>query len=170
MDSFAERFELQRESRLWLPYTMFQIGFMEAMGATITVGATLISCRRFDATEAMRTLIDEHVTHAVPIYATYWLPISCHPEFRPSELIDLAYAVVVGPPDLLKRVQRSLPQCVFMQMYGSAETGGGVCLPRTDDVFEVRLGAVGRPHPRHEVASCRSALGGAPLAGTDRRN
>src|SRR5690606_3084494 len=108
-------------------------------------------CERFDPVSALRALVEERITHAFPIYATYWLPVLYQPGFRPSELIDLAHAVLLGPTNLLRRVQRAVPQCVLMQIYGSAETAGAICMPRSDDPAGVRLGAAGTVFPGQQV-------------------
>jgi fatty-acyl-CoA synthase len=151
VDSFIERFELSNDSRLWLPLPMFQVGFLMAFAASISVSAALIACERFDAVNALSVLIAERITHAFPIYATYWLPILYQPGFRPSELIDLSHAVLLGPMSVLRRVQRAVPQCVLMQIYGSAETAGAICMPRADDPVGVRLGAAGGVFPGQQV-------------------
>src|SRR5690606_12450973 len=101
VNSFIERFELSSGSRLWLPLPMFQVGFLMPLASTISVGASLIACERFDPVSALRALVEERITHAFPIYATYWLPVLYQPGFRPSELIDLAHAVLLGPTNLL---------------------------------------------------------------------
>jgi hypothetical protein len=46
--------------------------------------------QRFDPVTSLRVLIEERVTHAFPVYAVYWLPIIYQPDFRPSELSELA--------------------------------------------------------------------------------
>lgn len=39
----------------------------------------------------------------------------------------------------------------MLQIYGSAETAGAICIPRVDDPLEIRLGAVGKPTSGQDV-------------------
>jgi acyl-CoA synthetase (AMP-forming)/AMP-acid ligase II len=151
VQAFNGRFALEGDSRVWLPLPMFQIGFLMMLVNAITAGATLMTSDTFEPKETLRLLTHERVTHAFPIYATYWLPIIYMPEFMPSDLPMLSHVCLLGPRELLQRAQLALPQCVVLNIYGVVEGGGVSCMSYADDPQELRFGTAGTPFPGHEL-------------------
>ncbi|MHA3795368.1 class I adenylate-forming enzyme family protein [Sphingomonas sp. YL-JM2C] len=149
--SFVERTEFREDSRLWLGVPMYQVGFLAPLISAITIGATVIATTSAGAETDRMTLIEEAVTHAYPIYLHRWLPIAYGPGFKASDFPRLSHLCLIGPARTLRRVQRGLPQCVVMSIYGGPEGGGGYCMPRPDDPAAIRLESCGKPFSGHEL-------------------
>jgi fatty-acyl-CoA synthase len=148
---FTERTQLRSGSRIWIPLHMFQVGFFAPLAAAFAVGATVITSRKFEPAAALKLIALEKVTHAYPIYPSFWLPVIYNLDFFPSDFAALTHVVLLGPMTLLRRVQRLLPHCSVMNNYGGAEHRGGMCLPFDNDPAEIRLGAVGRPYEGYQL-------------------
>lgn len=151
VDPFAERFELRDVSRLWTGVSMFQTGFISPCLAAIAVGATTVCNCGLSDVETRTFLARERVTHAYPIYLGNWLPLINVPSFLASDFATLSHICLIGPVSALKRAQRALPQATVFNTYGSAELGGSVCMPRSIDTSEIRLGTSGYPLAGHEI-------------------
>lgn len=180
VEPFCERLKLSGDSRIWIPLHMFQVGFMAPWIIAMAVGATVIATEKTGADATLQLLRQERITHAYPVYPSYWLPLIYHLDFFPSDFAALTHVVLLGPLALLKRLQRSVPQSTVMNTYGGAETAGGLCMPSDTDPAEVRLGAIGRPFdgyrmriidPRDGTPCGRGAVGeiqvfheGSPVA------
>jgi fatty-acyl-CoA synthase len=156
---YAECFEISGDSRIWTEIPMSQMGFLRQFVAAIATGAALITAPRFDPLGAMELMDKSQVTHAHAVYATFWLPIIFQPTFRPSRFPALSHVYLTGPMDMLRRAQRTLPQAVVMNAYGTVETGGIFCCTRSDDPPSERLGSVGKPFPGHQVRIVNPASG-----------
>lgn len=156
---YAECFEIDSTSRIWTEIPMSQMGFLRQFVAAIATGAALITAPHFDPRAAMELMERWQVTHAHAVYATFWLPIIFQPTFRPSRFSALSHVYLTGPMDMLRRAQRTLPQAVVMNAYGTVETGGIFCCTRTDDPPGERLGSVGKPFPGHQVRIVNPATG-----------
>jgi fatty-acyl-CoA synthase len=150
-EAFVQTLGLNRYSRLWSPLPMFQTGFLIAFLLTITAGAALVTSARFEAAESSTLITQERVTHAFPIYATYWLPIIYRPEFRPSDHSELTRICLLGPADMLRRAQLALPHCVITNIYGTVESAGVCCMSNADDPQSLRLATAGTPLPGIEL-------------------
>ena len=148
---FTERIKLSEGARIWIPLHMFQVGFFAPLAAALSAGATLVAAERFDAVATLQMLRQERITHAYPVYPSYWLPVIYHLDFFPSDFAALTHIVLLGPIALLRRAQRSLPQSSVMNTYGGAEAGGAICMPFDNDPSDIRLGSIGRPYPGHEM-------------------
>ncbi len=148
---FIGRIELQAGSRIWIPLHMFQVGFLAPLAAAFAIGATVVTSRKFEPVAALNLIALEKVTHAYPVYPSSWLPVIYSLDFFPSDFPALTHVVLLGPPTLLRRVQRLLPHCSVVNTYGGAEHCGGMCMPFANDPAEIRLGAVGRPYSNYKV-------------------
>lgn len=151
VEPFTERIKLGAGARIWIPLHMFQVGFFAPLAAALSAGATVVASERFDAVATLQMLRQEKITHAYPVYPSYWLPVIYHLDFFPSDFAALTHIVLLGPLALLRRAQRSLPQSSVMNTYGGAEQGGAICMPFDNDPSEIRLGAIGRPYPGLEM-------------------
>jgi fatty-acyl-CoA synthase len=164
VSTYADCFEIGNDSRIWTEIPMSQMGFLRQFVTAIATGAALITAPHFDPVGAMELMERSRVTHAHAVYATFWLPIIFQPTFRPSRFSALSHVYLTGPMDMLRRAQRTLPQAVVMNAYGTVETGGIFCCTQSDDPPSERLGSVGKPFANHRVrivnpvdgASCAS--------------
>lgn len=156
---YAECFEIGVQSRIWTEIPMSQMGFLRQFVTAIATGAALITAPYFDPLGAMELMDKSRVTHAHAVYATFWLPIIFQPTFRPSRFAALSHVYLIGPMDMLRRAQRTLPQAVVMNAYGTVETGGIFSCTRADDPPNERLGSVGKPFPGHRVRIVNPAVG-----------
>lgn len=141
-----ERLGMGPGSRIWIPLHMFQVGFFSPWVAAVACGAATIASQQFEIASVLALIKQEKITHAYPIYPSYWLPLIYHTDFFPSEFPALTHVVLLGPESLLRRVQRAVPHASLMNNYGGAEVGGTICLPMDTDPAEIRLGTVGYPY------------------------
>jgi fatty-acyl-CoA synthase len=156
---FAERFDLDEHSRIWLAVPRYLIGFLKPLVTALAVGSTVLAGDSKVPSEWLDFLEKTEVTHAYPVYPAMWSPLLALPSFQPSRFASLSRLCLLGTLPVLRRIQRALPQCVVMNTYGSAEEAGAFCLPDSQDPAQIRLGSAGRPFPGHEIRIVDPKLG-----------
>jgi acyl-CoA synthetase (AMP-forming)/AMP-acid ligase II len=148
---FCELFEFGAHDRMWNPVPVFHVGFVMPLAGAIAAGGTVATLRWFEPLEAIRQLCTERITHAFPAFPPLWQGVADHPEFDATRLPDLRRGLLVGPPDLLRRLQRATPDCPFISCYGMTEGTSVFTAPRPSEPEAIRLGTEGRPLPGLEL-------------------
>jgi fatty-acyl-CoA synthase len=149
--AFCELFEFGPADRMWNPLPMFHVGFVMPLAGVLATAGTLVTMRRFEPPAALRQLAQERVTHAFPAFPQLWQGIVDQAGFDAAELPHLRRGLVVGPADLLRRMQRATPDCPFISCYGMTEGTSVFTAPRPADPETLRLGTEGRPLPGLEL-------------------
>ncbi len=149
--AFAEIFDLGAGERIWNPLPVFHVGFAMPLAAALAVGATVVTMRRFEPSAAVRQLAAERITHAFPAFPQLWQGVVDDPGFDAAALPHLRRGLLVGPADLLRRIQRATPACPFISCYGMTEGTSVFTAPLPADCEELRLGTEGRPLPGLEL-------------------
>ncbi|MGI9624994.1 MAG: AMP-binding protein [Acidimicrobiales bacterium] len=145
------RFGLDDEDVMWTPLPMFHIGGMSYILTAITAGCTIVHAGHFDAEVAVRQLIDESCTVALPAFETMWLQILDHADTTPESLEHLRLVLAVGVPERLRMMQDRLPHAAMVTTFGGTEASSHLSIAVADDPPETRLTTGGFPLPGVEV-------------------
>ncbi|MES2300785.1 MAG: AMP-binding protein, partial [Pseudomonadota bacterium] len=114
-------------------------------------GGTYVTDVFFDAGRALDLMEREKVTVAWPWFPAILQPLLDHPEFAPQRLAALRKVLLIAPPALVDRAQRTFPEAEFMQACGMTETAGIFALCAPDETPEQRTISQGKPVPGVEV-------------------
>lgn len=122
---------------------------------SLCTGGTLVLMDRFDPTNYMQTLIDEHITaiSVVPTVLKWILDEAEKHDYDLSELRVIRYSTCPIPPETLRRAMEKL-NCNFYQSYGMTEMGSIVTALVAEDHLSdngAHLDSVGRPIPGAEM-------------------
>ena len=160
-------FEMRARDRCWAPCPLFHLGSVGPMLMCAAHGATFVSDTFFEATSALGLIERERATILYPAYPPITQAVLTHPAF-PSTNVSSARAMLnVGPPDLLRQMQASLPYVVQLSLYGLTEGGGAITYNHLDDDLDVRVETCGSPLPGAEVRVVDPETGAQPPAGEE---
>jgi fatty-acyl-CoA synthase len=137
------RFLLAEEDRFWDPLPLFHCGGLVPMLGCFSVGATYYHSGHFEATQALRTLVDERITVAYPAFDAIWLAILNHPDFDPAALSALRLIQSITLPEHLAQFEARLPTAAQVSSYGSTECATNLTISLPDDPYEARINTLG---------------------------
>ena len=141
----GERFGLTAAERFWDPLPLFHMaGLLPTMANILRGGATL-SMLHFDASTALRQLVDERATFAYPAFPTITQSIVHHPDFATSDLSRIRGLLESAPPETLRLLQQSFPHARILTSYGLTEASGVITYSHLDDPDDLRFTTSGRP-------------------------
>ncbi len=135
----------------WGGGPLFHIGSFAPFLGSIGTGGTYVTDVVFDAGRALDLMEREKVTVAWPWFPAILQPLLDHPAFDPQRLATLRKVLLIAPPALVDRAQRTFPEAEFMQACGMTETAGIFALCAADETPEQRTISQGKPVPGIEV-------------------
>lgn len=147
----SSRFRATDHDVTWGGGPLFHIGSFAPFIGAIGTGGTYITDVFFDAGRALDLMERERVTVAWPWFPAILQPLLDHPEFDPQRLAALRKVLLIAPPALVDRAQRTFPDAEFMQACGMTETAGIFALCAPDETPEQRTISQGKPVPGIEV-------------------
>ncbi|MGW0630571.1 class I adenylate-forming enzyme family protein [Streptomyces sp. NPDC002758] len=133
-------FELTADDRLWNPLPMFHVSAQAPLTGVLDAGGSYISTLHFDGTTALAQIEAEQVTVLYPAYPALMQPLIKDREKSATALRAVRAVLNVGPPDLLEKYQKALPEAAIqVSCYGSTECGGVAVMGRVTDPLAGRL-------------------------------
>ena len=144
-------FEIHFEDRCWAPCPLFHLGAVGPMLMCAAHGAAFVSDTFFEATSALGLLERERPTILYPAYPPITQAVLTHPAFPATDLTTARAMLNVGPPDLLRQMQRALPHVIQLSLYGLTEGGGAITYNRLGDDLDVRVETTGTALPGVDV-------------------
>ena len=143
-EAVATALSLTPLDRFWTPLPMFHTGGWTPFLATQARGAALHHCLRFEASPALRQIVDQRCTVLFPGFETIWLAVLDDPNFSVEALSAARLITIVGAPERLRVMQSRCPDVTQISNYGSTECGGFLCLGDSSDSFDSRMTTAGR--------------------------
>lgn len=141
------RFRAREHDVTWGGGPLFHIGSLAPFIGVIGTGGTYVTDVVFDAGTALDLMEREQVSVAWPWFPAILQPLLDHPAFDPARLAALRKVLLIAPPALVNRVQRTFPEAEFMQACGMTETAGIFALCAPDETPEQRAVSQGKPVP-----------------------
>lgn len=158
-----ERLHLDMNDRWFGPTPFFHAsGCVWGILSTAAVGATLVSCERFDAVESMSLLESEACTYQHGIDTIFVRQLEVARE-RKYALDRLTKATSTGPLSLLRRIRDELGIEFIMSKWGATEGYGNLSLCDLDDPLDKRLETHGRIYDEFEYRVADPETGITPL-------
>ncbi|MBC2669538.1 class I adenylate-forming enzyme family protein [Novosphingobium piscinae] len=147
----GRRFRAREHDVTWGGGPLFHIGSLAPFIGVIGTGGTYVTDVMFDAGRALELMERERVSVAWPWFPAILQPLLDHPEFHPGRLAALRKVLLIAPPALVDRAQRTFPKAEFMQACGMTETAGIFALCSPDETPEQRTVSQGKAVPGVEV-------------------
>jgi acyl-CoA synthetase (AMP-forming)/AMP-acid ligase II len=148
----AERWETVHEDRFWDPLPMFHMSQVFPQLAHMHAGATIYTCTRFDATEAIRTFERERITYAFTTFPIITQAIIKHPDFEKADLSSIRLVNETGAAETIRDVQRRFgDHAKVVTLFGMTEGCGGITWGSPRDSEEKRITTGGLPLRGTEV-------------------
>jgi fatty-acyl-CoA synthase/long-chain acyl-CoA synthetase len=147
----SSRFRAGEHDVTWGGGPLFHIGSFAPFIGVIGTGGTYVTDVFFDAGRALDLMEREKVTVAWPWFPAILQPLLDHPAFDAKRLAALRKVLLIAPPALVDRAQRTFPDAEFMQACGMTETAGIFALCAPDETPEQRTISQGKPVPGIDV-------------------
>jgi acyl-CoA synthetase (AMP-forming)/AMP-acid ligase II len=148
----GERWETVHEDRFWNALPMFHMSQVFPQIAHMHEGATIYTCTRFDATEAIRTLERERITYAFTTFPIITQAVINHPDFATADLSSVRLVNETGAADTIRDVQRRFGErAKVVTLFGMTEACGGITWGGPHDDEEKRITTGGLPLRGNEV-------------------
>jgi acyl-CoA synthetase (AMP-forming)/AMP-acid ligase II len=144
-------FRLQPGEKCWAPGPMFHLGAIGPILMNCAAGAAMLTDVWYEPTRALELLGREQPEILYPAYPPITMGVLAHPRFAEIDLSPARAILNVGPPDLLRQIQATLPHATLVTIYALSESGGAVTLTSLDDDLETRVTTCGEPIPGVEV-------------------
>src|SRR5262249_53102806 len=116
----------------WTPFLASQ-----ARGAALHHGV------RFEASSALRQIVEQRCTVLFPGFETIWMAVLDHPDFSADALDAARLITIVGVPERLRVMQNRCPAIPQVSNTGSTECGGFLCMGHASDSFDSRMTTAG---------------------------
>ena len=143
----SSRFRACEHDVTWGGGPLFHIGSLAPFIGVIGTGGTYVTDVFFDAGRALELMERERVSVAWPWFPAILQPLLDHPAFDAARLSALRKVLLIAPPALVERPQRTFPHAEFMQACGMTETAGIFALCAPDESPEQRTLSQGKPVP-----------------------
>lgn len=143
----SSRFRACEHDVTWGGGPLFHIGSLAPFIGVIGTGGTYVTDVFFDAGRALELMERERVSVAWPWFPAILQPLLDHPAFDAARLSALRKVLLIAPPALVERAQRTFPHAEFMQACGMTETAGIFALCAPDESPEQRTLSQGKPVP-----------------------
>lgn len=143
------------------PMPLFHVGGLwYHFFPSLSAGSTIFLQSAFDAEAALRIIRDERITnmHVVPTMLHVLIELQEKRNYDLSSLRIILYAASSIPQTVLRKAMQTLPQCDFVQSYGSTESGYITCLSPED-----HREAMNNPLLSDRLLSCGRSIPGAQL-------
>jgi fatty-acyl-CoA synthase len=149
--TFGNVFRMQPGEKCWAPGPMFHLGAIGPILMNCAMGAAMLTDVWYDPTRALELLGREQPEILYPAYPPITMGVLAHPRFGEIDLSPARAILNVGPPELLRQIQATLPHATLVTIYALSESGGAVTLTSLDDDVETRVTTCGSPIPGVEV-------------------
>ena len=150
--ALADRYELTSNDRLFDPLPLFHMAGILGLAASLSRGASFLCMSKIEGGASLEMLVEERATVAFVGFPTLALSMIEHHDFDAGRLTDLRVMHTHGLPEVLRKIQRALPDAVVQNPYGCTEAGGLVSLSELSDSLDDRVTYSGRPYPGVEVS------------------
>ncbi|SFV02643.1 class I adenylate-forming enzyme family protein [Pseudoduganella namucuonensis] len=135
----------------WGAGPLFHIGSLAPFIGTIAVAGTYLTDTHFEPGRALELMARGGVTNAWPWFPAIVQGLLDHPAFDPARLAQLRHLIVIGPPSLIVRLQRLLPDVEVIQGCGMTETAGIFAISDRDAPQALRATTHGKVVPGMEI-------------------
>ncbi|MDD2126966.1 AMP-binding protein [Pseudomonas monteilii] len=135
----------------WNPGPLFHIAALAPFLGVIATLGTYLTDTFFEPGRAIALMEREGVGMIWPWFPAIVQGLLDHPDFDASKLASLRKIMLIGPPALAKRVQKTFPDAEMFQACGMTETAGIFALSDEDETAEQRATTQGRPAVGIEV-------------------
>jgi fatty-acyl-CoA synthase/long-chain acyl-CoA synthetase len=142
-----KRFSVGGHEVTWGAGPLFHIGSMAPFIGTIAAAGSYLTDAYFDAGRALALMAREGVTNAWPWFPAVVQGLLDHPDFDAAALPALRHFIVIGPPALIERIGRQLPNVEVVQACGMTETAGIFALSTRDTPAALRATTQGKVVP-----------------------
>jgi acyl-CoA synthetase (AMP-forming)/AMP-acid ligase II len=149
--SIAAAFRLQPGEGVWAPGPMFHLGAIGPILLSVAAGAALLTDTYFEPGRALAMLDREGPAILFPAYPPITMGMLTHPNFAEADLSPARVILNVGPAEVLRQIQATLPGATLLSMYALTESGGAATLTALEDDLDTRVTTCGRPHPGVQV-------------------
>lgn len=147
----GERIAAGNRPVVWSVGPLFHIASLQLLIGSVGAAGTYTTDYHFDPGRAIEAIERDGATTIWPWFPAVIEALLEHPSFRIEALATATSIGLVGPPELLRRVQLLLPQAELLTSCGMTETGGTYALSGADDTIEERATTMGVPEPGIEV-------------------
>lgn len=145
------RFATSGQNIAWNPGPLFHIAALAPFLGVIGTLGTYLTDTFFEPGRAIALMEREGVGMIWPWFPAIVQGLLDHPDFDASKLASLRKIMLIGPPALAKRVQKTFPEAEMFQACGMTETAGIFALSDADETAEQRATTQGRPAVGIEV-------------------
>jgi acyl-CoA synthetase (AMP-forming)/AMP-acid ligase II len=145
------RLRFQADERMWLPLPMFHSSATQTLFSMLCCRGTWISTTYFEPASSLRQITEEKVTTMFPAFPTIIQQMLNHPDYDESSFRHLRTTFNVANPDLLRQMQKQMPQTIQVGGFGMTETAGSVTINSLDEGPEERCRHQGKPLPGIEI-------------------
>jgi acyl-CoA synthetase (AMP-forming)/AMP-acid ligase II len=136
---------------VWSVGPLFHIASLQLLIGSIGAAGTYTTDYHFDPGRAIEAISRDGATTIWPWFPAVIEALLEHPTYRTEALATVTSIGLVGPPELLRRVQLLLPRAELLTSCGMTETGGTYALSGATDSVEERAVTMGVPEPGIEV-------------------
>jgi fatty-acyl-CoA synthase/long-chain acyl-CoA synthetase len=147
----GERIAAGSRPVVWSVGPLFHIASLQLLIGSVGAAGTYTTDYHFDPGRANEAIERDGATTIWPWFPAVIEGLLEHPSFRTEALATVTSIGLVGPPELLRRVQLLLPRAELLTSCGMTETGGTYALSGADDSVEERATTMGVPEPGIEV-------------------
>ncbi|MCW1432294.1 class I adenylate-forming enzyme family protein [Novosphingobium sp. JCM 18896] len=150
-ERMRERFWAGEHSVTWSGGPLFHIGSLGPFIGSISVAGTFLTDLYYEPGRALALMAAYGATVAWPWFPAIIHGLIDHPDFEAATLDTLRFVNVIGPPDLITRLQNLLPHAEVIQSCGMTETAGIFAIADAGDPLEVRVASNGKAAPGVEI-------------------
>ncbi len=148
----------------WSSGPLYHVASAQLLLGCFGVAGTFVTSSHFDPAEIVGLLRANPPTTAWP-----WFPAIIEGLFEEPSFADDVFASarsigLIGPAELLRRVQRRFPAAELLTSCGMTETGGTYAISGRDDTAEVRATTAGLAEPGVEIEIRAGSRPGSRLA------
>jgi acyl-CoA synthetase (AMP-forming)/AMP-acid ligase II len=146
----------------WSSGPLYHVAAAQILLGCFGVAGTFVTSSHFDPAEIVGLLRANPPTTAWPWFPAIIESLLEEPSFTDDVFAEARSIGLIGPPELLRRVQRRFPAAELLTSCGMTETGGTYAISGRDDTTEVRATTAGLAEAGVEIEI--RAGGGSRLA------
>lgn len=153
--ALAKGYEMTGDDVFWSPLPMFHIAASFPLCACFDLGCAYVTMSYFEPSVALKLLEDTKATITYPCFVTIISDLIFHPDFEKTDLSNariMNSSLAMQPPEIVKKLNESLPDCIQVSTYGLSEAAGSVTISGPKDPYELRATRLGSPMPGQQVA------------------
>jgi len=147
----AERIAAGGTPVVWSVGPLFHIASLQLLIGSVGAGGTYTTDLHFEPERAIEAIRRDGATTIWPWFPAVIEALLEHPSFDVEAFASVTSIGLVGPPELLRRVQGLLPRAELLTSCGMTETGGTYALSAAADTAEQRATTMGVAEPGIEV-------------------